>query len=153
MSEKISQRILIVELIVFYIPPIILFFAVTFSDIYYATTTFPWSSFLEKYNLIKIPFEIFFCIGLLSIYFVSLRFLLEGTEGLASLESRWWFFSISSLLIVIVYVFVLLLPHSRENFDLEYIRSSFANLILGIPAFIPLAHVLLEKYLRKVTME
>lgn len=154
MSEKISRRILIVELIVFYIPLTLLFLVGTFNALYSTTLFFPWSLTWQKFNLIQIPFKVFFCIGLISVYFVSLRFLLEGTHGLFSLEGKWWFFSTSSLLLVIMSIITSLLPHpSGDTFKPEYVRSFFQVFKFGTPAFIPFAHVLLEKHLRKVTME
>lgn len=154
MSQKISKGLLVVELIIFYMPVTLLFFIGTFGSIYNTIIFFPWPMDWQKYNLIETLSKIFFCAGLLSVFFASLRFLLEGTQGLFSLETKWWFFSLLSLLLAILSIIVALLPPPPgDTFKPDYVRAFFQVFKFGVPAFIPFVHVLLEKYLRKVTLE
>ena len=148
MSEKISQRILIGELIIIVLPSSLLLLIATILQISLTIDPFPWSLY-GWYDLANLIFAFLACLALTSGIIVSLKFLRKGQVGLKNVETKWWIFSFLGGILAAISLFVSLLPPSPEYSAEESFREIFHSFSLGLPLFIPFTHLLLEKYLRK----
>jgi len=149
MTEKISKRILIGELIVIVLPSLLLLLIATISQF---SSTFDFSPTLSLwylYDLANNLFALLACTSLISGIILSLRFLRQGKAGLDTAETKWWIFSSLGGVLAITSAIVSLLPPPPEYSAEESFRRTFDLFRLGIPIFIPFTHLILEKYLRK----
>lgn len=149
MSEKISKRILIGELIVIVLPSSLLLLIATTTQF---SSTFDFSPSLSiwyLYDLANNLFALLACTSLISGLILSTRFLRQGKAGLDASETKWWNFSIFGGVLAITSAIVSSLPPPPEYSAEESFRRTFDLFRLGIPIFIPFTHLILEKYLRK----
>ena len=148
MSERISQRILIGELVVIVLPLSLLLLIATIVQTS-ATIKYFSLSLYSLYDFFNIIFALIACISLISGYVISQRFLRQGKAGLDLVEAKWWAFAILGAILTIASGFISLLPHPPQYTAIEVFREAFDLFRLGIPILIPLTHILLEKQLRK----
>ena len=148
MSERISQRILIGELVVIVLPLSLLLLIATIVQTS-ATIKYFSLSLYSLYDFFNIIFALIACISLISGYVISQRFLRQGKAGLDLIESKWWVIAILGAILAIASGIISLLPHPPQHTAIEVFREAFDLFRLGIPILIPLTHILLEKLLRK----
>jgi hypothetical protein len=149
MSEKISKRILIGELVIIVLPSSLLLLFATIYQISLTINPFPWFLW-DWYNFANTLFALLACTALVSGLIISQKFLRHGKAGLDTVETKWWIFSVLGAVLAITSAVVALLPSPPEYSAEENFRQAFDSFRLGILIFIPFTHLLLEKYLRKI---
>jgi hypothetical protein len=156
MSEKISQRILIGEIIVIVLPLSLILFFYTFVLTFSRIRDFQWSFLWNRnwhylFDIVLDLFALLACISIISGLIIAQKFLKRGKEGLDTTRIIWWILSFLGGAIAIAAKIVPLLPPSPERSNLYWFRIEFEVFKFGIPVFIPLTHLLLEKYFRKTS--
>jgi hypothetical protein len=143
MSEKISQRIFILELIFIVFPLSLLLLFATLYVFYWTTEFFVWD------NIANSLFALIACVSALSGLLIARAFIKHGSSELHNLRSIFWVFSFLGVALPIAAMVSQLLPPSPEYSVEEMFRNDFEYFVLGFPMVIPLVHLTLERYLRK----
>ena len=143
MSEKISKRIFIGELVVIVLPLSLLLLIAT-SQKTYSTIVYS-----LKHNIAITIIALASCIALLSGLMISKAFLNYGSSGLHELKPYQWILSFVGVIIPIASLISMLLPPSPPYSSMGMFRDDFHTFILGFPIFIPYIHLILERLLRK----
>ena len=143
MSEKISKRIFIGELVVIVLPLSLLLLIATSHQTY---STIVYSL---KHNIAITIIALVSCIALLSGLMISKTFLNYGSSGLHELKPYQWILSFVGIIIPIASLISMLLPPSLPYSSMGMFRDDFHTFILGFPICIPYIHLILERLLRK----
>ncbi len=154
MSEKISQRILIGELIIIVLPLSLVLFFYTFLLIFSRLSNFQWSFIVDwnlsyLFDMILSLFALLACVSIVAGLVISQKFLRYGKAGLDTIGIIWWILSFLGATIAISAKIVPLLPPSPERSPMYWFRIEFEVFEYGIPVLMPLIHLLDEKYFRK----
>jgi hypothetical protein len=145
MSEKMSRIIFIGELIVIVLPLLILLSIGTIFQIY---TTF---AYFMSHQLVLSVIAVVSCVALLCGVVISINFLQQGSAGLRQARTHLWWLSFIGMLIALSSWVSMQLPPSQPYSTMAMFRDGFKLFTLGLPVAVPLAHLLLERYLRKET--
>ena len=143
MSEKISKRIFIGELVVIVLPLSLLLLIATSLQTYSTIVS------SLKNNIAITVLALVSCIALLSGLMISKTFLNYGSSGLHELKPYQWILSFVGIIIPIASLISMLLPPSPPYSEMDMFREDFHTFILGFPIFIPYIHLILERLLRK----
>jgi hypothetical protein len=143
MSEKISLRIFIVELILFAFPISLL---LIFATIYQIMLTI---DFFRLYNVANSLLALIACLAFSSGLQISETFIRKGSAELKKLKPNLWVSSLIGIVLLVAAGISILLHPSPEHSALAKFRNNFEYFFSGFPVFIPLLHLILERYFRK----
>lgn len=143
MSEKASKTLFIVEYIIIMLPLAMVLLLATLAQLF---SVFSYHSWID---LVILFCALLACVALTSGYIVSNNFILHGTMGLRTVKPRWWKLSFIGVALTIAAGISKLLPVAPEYSSATMFRHNFELFIFGSPFFMPLTHLLIEKYLRK----
>ena len=143
MSEKISRRLFIGELFIIILPLSLFLFVATLIQIVSTIEYFRW------HNIANALFALIACAAVTSGLLISRVFIKRGSSELQNLKPILWVFSFLGVILSLASGISKLLPPSPEYSPEEMFRNNFELFVLGLPMFIPLFHLVLEKFLRK----
>jgi hypothetical protein len=139
MSEKISRGILIGELFIIVLPLSVLLLFATIVQVPNAIEFFTW------YNIVNSVFALIACGAVASGILISRVFLKHGSSGLQTIKRIWWAFSFAGVMLALAAIASRLLPPSPEYSPEAMFRADFELFVLGLPMFLPLSHLILER--------
>lgn len=144
MSEKISKGIFIAEYLIIILPLAMVLLLATLIQSYLMFEYFSWSNSSLTF------FAYLACMTIIAGYVIANNFILHGTRGLHTVKTKWWTMSFIGVTLVLVAGISKFIPASPEYSFSAIFRDDFELFSSGFPIFIPFAHLLLEKYLRKL---
>lgn len=143
MAEKISQKILLGELVVIVLPCSILLLLAIWYEFPIVIYSFLWS------DIAIILVAVVALIAIISGLILSRSFITKGITGLRNQKPILWVLSSIALLLLIAAVTSRFLSPSPEYSQEEMFRDNLEYFILGSPILIPFAHLIFERLLRK----
>ena len=143
MSEKISRRIFIGELLIIVLPLSLLLLIATPLQVVNTIEFFRW------YHILNSLFAVAACVAVSAGLLISRTFVKEGSSELHNFKPVLWIFSFFGVALSLAAGISTLLPASPEYSAEEMFRNDFELFILGFPMLIPLIHLILERFLRK----
>lgn len=143
MPDRISRIVLRIETIVIALPLSILLFIAASYELYWTFRYFLWP------NVLNAIFGILASVATISGYVLINRFLKFGATGLQTIKRNWWIFAFFGVVLSIASGISLMLPPSAEYSIIKMFRDDFERFVLGVPLWIPLTHLVLERNFRK----
>jgi hypothetical protein len=140
MSEKMSRAILIGELFVIVLPLSVLLLFATIVQVPNSI------EFLTWYNIANSFFGLAACAAVTAGILISRVFIRQGSAGLRNLRPTLWILSLVGAILALAAMVSKLLPPSPEYSPEAMFRADFELFVLGLPMFIPLSHLILERF-------
>jgi len=145
MSEKISQRIMLVELILIILPSSILSLMIF---------VFPVDASIDLWAniLVKVVGTVT-CVSGISEIILLVDFIFDGAQRLQKTKPTLWIFSSIGLIIAIIGFISILNPAVEFGSTEEYISTFFLfPFFYGLIMFVPYIHLIIEKQFRKTAI-
>ena len=163
MSEKTSQRLLIIELIIIIFPQLILLLDAMAGLLYAEFYSHMKYDLIRSYNLSIVPVEILACISLIAVCILAIKFIANGISSLRKANSFLWSLSLAGIIIIFIALLSQFIPSPLLRrlpkslyFDsiifilyLDYFILGFSINYFGYAYIIPVVHLYLEKKFRK----
>ena len=140
MSEKISRGILIGELFIIVLPLSVLLLFATIVQVPNTIEFFTW------YNIANSFFGIAACAALTAGILIARVFIRHGSAELQNLKPTLWILSLLGAVLTLAATVSRFLPPSPEYSPEAMFRADFELFVLGLPMFIPLSHLILERF-------
>jgi len=146
MSEKISRRIYIIELIIIVLPSSLILLYATLFQISLVFQYFPWSFGVNFANSIM---ALLACSAVVSGLLISRVFVQYGSSEIQKVNPKLWFFSFTGALLPVAAWISKNLPLSPQYSEMKDFRDIFELFVFGTPMIIPLIHLVLESFVGK----
>ncbi len=143
MSVKASRLIFIIEYIIIVVPLSLLLLVATIMKTTITIGFFNW------YNITNTLFALIACAAVLSGIGIGGTFIKQGYSEIHNSKPILWVFVFLGATLSLAAGISIILPPSPEYSVQEMFRNDFELFILGFPMIIPLAHLILERFLRK----